>query len=127
VGRERDFEVRGEPRAARKGATPRVHFPRRRACGGCGDMCPMSPSKRYLDWDLPDPAGLGVEEVRPIRNEIGRRVAALLVEMDGARAVRRRGAWRILRGDGVNAGCSCGLVPGGVAGRAVRASVPGSH
>jgi arsenate reductase (thioredoxin) len=49
---------------------------------GCGDACPVFPGKRYLDWDLPDPAGLAVEQVRPIRDEIGVRVRALLGEMD---------------------------------------------
>lgn len=48
---------------------------------GCGDACPVYPSKRYLDWDLPDPAGLSLNEVRPIRDEIQRRVAALLVDI----------------------------------------------
>jgi len=45
---------------------------------GCGDACPLFPGKRYEDWELTDPAGKGVEDVRPIRDEIGRRVAALL-------------------------------------------------
>jgi arsenate reductase (thioredoxin) len=49
---------------------------------GCGDACPVYPGKRYLDWDLPDPAGLAVEPVRPIRDDIGRRVQALLAELD---------------------------------------------
>jgi len=48
---------------------------------GCGDACPVFPGKRYLDWDLPDPAGRPVEEVRPIRDEIDRRVPALLAEL----------------------------------------------
>ena len=48
---------------------------------GCGDACPLFPGKRYLDWDLPDPAGKGVDAVRPIRDEIGRRVEALLGEL----------------------------------------------
>ena len=48
---------------------------------GCGDACPVYPGKRYLDWDLPDPAGKPVEEVRPIRDEIDRRVRALLQEL----------------------------------------------
>jgi protein-tyrosine-phosphatase len=48
---------------------------------GCGDACPVYPGKRYLDWDLPDPAGLAVEEVRPIRDEIRRRVADLLADV----------------------------------------------
>jgi arsenate reductase len=45
---------------------------------GCGDACPVFPGKRYLDWDLRDPSSLPVEEVRPIRDEIDRRVSTLL-------------------------------------------------
>jgi arsenate reductase (thioredoxin) len=52
---------------------------------GCGDACPAYPGKRYLDWDLPDPAGLTLAEVRPIRDEIQRRVADLLSELEAAR------------------------------------------
>ena len=48
---------------------------------GCGDTCPVFPAKRYLDWDLPDPAGLTVERVRPIRDDISRRVKQLLAEL----------------------------------------------
>lgn len=48
---------------------------------GCGDACPFYPGKRYLDWQLTDPAGLGVDEVRPIRDEIDRRVRELLAEL----------------------------------------------
>lgn len=48
---------------------------------GCGDACPIYPGKRYLDWDLPDPAGLGLAAVRPIRDEIDRRVQQLLAEL----------------------------------------------
>ena len=48
---------------------------------GCGDACPVYPGKRYLDWQLDDPAGRSVEEVRPIRDEIERRVKALLAEL----------------------------------------------
>ncbi|MGW3912105.1 arsenate reductase ArsC [Streptomyces sp. NPDC005070] len=48
---------------------------------GCGDTCPVYPGKRYLDWQLPDPAGQGVEAVRPIRDEIEKRVRALLDEI----------------------------------------------
>ena len=48
---------------------------------GCGDTCPVYPGQRYLDWDLPDPAGLPLEEVRPIRDEIARRVRQLLDEL----------------------------------------------
>jgi protein-tyrosine-phosphatase len=45
---------------------------------GCGDACPLSPGKRYEDWELDDPAGQGVEAVRPIRDEIADRVRVLL-------------------------------------------------
>ncbi|HEV8420348.1 MAG TPA: arsenate reductase ArsC [Actinomycetota bacterium] len=45
---------------------------------GCGDTCPIYPGKRYLDWDLPDPAGRSSEEVRSIRDEIDGRVRELL-------------------------------------------------
>jgi arsenate reductase len=48
---------------------------------GCGDACPIFPGKRYLDWALEDPAGRGVEAVRPIRDEIEARVRRLLGEL----------------------------------------------
>lgn len=48
---------------------------------GCGDACPIYPGKRYLDWDLEDPAGKSVDEIRPIRDEIERRVKGLLAEL----------------------------------------------
>jgi arsenate reductase (thioredoxin) len=48
---------------------------------GCGDTCPFYPGKRYLDWELRDPAGLPVDEVRPIIDDIDRRVRALLGEL----------------------------------------------
>ncbi len=48
---------------------------------GCGDACPVYPGKRYLDWELTDPAGLPVEQVRPIVDDIDRRVQALLTEL----------------------------------------------
>jgi protein-tyrosine-phosphatase len=51
---------------------------------GCGDACPIYPGKRYLDWQLDDPAGKPLEEVRPIRDEIDRRVQLLLSELFGA-------------------------------------------
>ncbi|GDY33537.1 hypothetical protein GTS_51700 [Gandjariella thermophila] len=47
---------------------------------GCGDACPIYPGKRYLNWELDDPAGKTMEQVRPIRDEIDRRVTALLAE-----------------------------------------------
>jgi arsenate reductase (thioredoxin) len=49
---------------------------------GCGDACPVYPGKRYFDWDLPDPAGLDLAAVRPIRDEIRGRVRALLNELE---------------------------------------------
>ena len=48
---------------------------------GCGDACPIYPGKRYLDWDLPDPAGRPLDEVRPIRDEIDHRTQTLLTEL----------------------------------------------
>lgn len=49
---------------------------------GCGDECPHVPGVRYVDWDLPDPKGRPVDEVRPIRDEIAARVAVLVAELD---------------------------------------------
>jgi protein-tyrosine-phosphatase len=52
---------------------------------GCSDACPVYPGKRYVDWELPDPAGLPIDEVRLIRDEIERRVTTLAGELlDGA-------------------------------------------
>lgn len=51
---------------------------------GCDDACPVFPGKRYLDWELPDPAGRPVEEVRAIRDEIDRRVRGMLAELVAA-------------------------------------------
>jgi arsenate reductase len=49
---------------------------------GCGDECPYVPGKRYIDWELTDPAGQPLEVVRGVRDEIGRRVAVLVAELD---------------------------------------------
>ena len=49
---------------------------------GCGDACPFIPGKRYLDWDLPDPKGRPVEEVRATRDEIARRIDELVAGLD---------------------------------------------
>lgn len=49
---------------------------------GCGDACPYIPGKRYIDWELPDPAGLPVDEVRALREDIARRVRGLVDELD---------------------------------------------
>ncbi len=51
---------------------------------GCGDACPVFPGKRYLDWDLTDPAGRTSEQIRPIRDDIDARVRDLLAELTGA-------------------------------------------
>jgi arsenate reductase len=48
---------------------------------GCGDECPIIPGKRYIDWDLPDPAGRSLDQVRAIRDDIDRRVQALVREL----------------------------------------------
>jgi arsenate reductase (thioredoxin) len=48
---------------------------------GCGDVCPIFPGKRYEDWDLTDPSGLSIDQVRPIRDEIKTRVETLLAQL----------------------------------------------
>jgi protein-tyrosine-phosphatase len=53
---------------------------------GCGDACPYIPGKRYVDWELPDPTGRPLEEVRATRDDIGRRVEELVTELDGVTA-----------------------------------------
>jgi arsenate reductase (thioredoxin) len=50
---------------------------------GCGDECPVYPGKRYVDWELPDPAGKDVDEVRAIRDDIALRVERLILELVG--------------------------------------------
>ena len=57
---------------------------------GCGDECPYIPGKRYIDWDLPDPKGLPLEEVRAIRDDIADRTAELVATLDRADAVSAR-------------------------------------
>jgi protein-tyrosine-phosphatase len=52
---------------------------------GCGDACPIYPGKRYEDWEIPDPAGKTLEEVREIREEIDHRVRTLLAELTSPR------------------------------------------
>ena len=51
---------------------------------GCGDACPIFPGKRYEDWELDDPAGQGIEAVRPIRDDIRRRIETLIAELTPA-------------------------------------------
>lgn len=48
---------------------------------GCGDACPVLPGKRYLDWELEDPAGKPIDQIRPIRDDIAERVRGLLAEL----------------------------------------------
>lgn len=52
---------------------------------GCGDTCPFIPGKRYIDWDLPDPKGQDLDSVRATRDDIERRVQALIAELDTSR------------------------------------------
>ena len=56
---------------------------------GCGDACPVFPGKRYLDWELTDPAGRPADEVRAVRDDIDARVQALLAELTNARSAHR--------------------------------------
>ena len=49
---------------------------------GCGDQCPYIPGKRYIDWELPDPAGQSIDRVREIRDEIDRRVRGLIIDLE---------------------------------------------
>jgi arsenate reductase len=51
---------------------------------GCGDACPYIPGKRYVDWEVPDPQGMSLDEVRTVRDEIARRVKALVEELEPA-------------------------------------------
>jgi len=53
---------------------------------GCGDACPVYPGKKYLDWELTDPAGKSIEEVRPIVDDIDRRVQSVLADLVGTAA-----------------------------------------
>ncbi len=53
---------------------------------GCGDACPVIPGKRYVDWDLPDPKGRPLTEIRATREEIARRAASLIAELDRTEA-----------------------------------------
>jgi arsenate reductase len=57
---------------------------------GCGDACPYIPGKRYIDWNLPDPKGRPIEDVRRLRDDIQRRVVQLAYELDEAASGSRR-------------------------------------
>lgn len=54
---------------------------------GCGDQCPYIPGKKYVEWELKDPNGLPLDEIRGIRDNIARRVSALLTDLDGTGTV----------------------------------------
>jgi arsenate reductase len=56
---------------------------------GCGDACPVIPGKRYIDWELPDPKDLPVDEVRAIRDDIATRVDALVTSLDESHLAKR--------------------------------------
>lgn len=76
---ERGIDITGEkPKALTDDVARRVDVI---VTMGCGDTCPVYPGKRYVDWELVDPAGRPVDEVRPIRDEIERRVDALIAEL----------------------------------------------
>jgi arsenate reductase (thioredoxin) len=80
VMRERDIDLAGEaPRGLDRSDLEWADLV---VTMGCGDECPVIPGKRYADWDLADPAGLPLEEVRAVRDEIERRISALLADLD---------------------------------------------
>lgn len=56
---------------------------------GCGDVCPIFPGKKYLDWELKDPAGQGIASIRPIRDEIKQLVWSLIEEIEGEKKVKK--------------------------------------
>lgn len=56
---------------------------------GCGDVCPIFPGKKYLDWELKDPAGQGIASIRPIRHEIKQLVWSLIEEIEGEKKVKK--------------------------------------
>jgi arsenate reductase (thioredoxin) len=81
VMREHGLELEGRtPRPLDRASAERADFV---VTMGCGDECPYIPGKRYLDWDLSDPQGQSLDKVRAIRDEIDRRVRALIAELDG--------------------------------------------
>ncbi len=81
VMRELGIDLAGrKPRALTRGLAEEADIV---VTMGCGDECPYIPGKRYLDWDLEDPTGRPVDEVRATCDEIERRVSALVAELDG--------------------------------------------
>jgi arsenate reductase len=82
VMREVDIDVAGrKPRLLTPGLVEQADVV---VTMGCGDQCPFIPGKRYLDWDMPDPTGRPIDEVRAIRDEIANRVGQLLAELNRA-------------------------------------------
>ena len=82
---EVDARARNRPRRPRAAAADAASWPSEAdvvVTMGCGDECPYIPGKRYLDWDLADPKGRPLEEVRATRDEIARRVSELVAELD---------------------------------------------
>jgi arsenate reductase len=77
----RELEVDLEGRVPRRLERADVEWADLVVTMGCGDACPVIPGKRYVDWELDDPAGRSPDEVRAIRDEIGRRVSDLLPEL----------------------------------------------
>jgi protein-tyrosine-phosphatase len=81
--------MRSRPRPAQHGSYPKpltdeiVRTSDVVVTMGCGDACPIYPGKRYLDWELDDPAGKSLEQVRPIRDAIDQRVRTLFTELRG--------------------------------------------
>ena len=71
---------------------------------GCGDACPIFPGKRYLDWELTDPAGKTAEQIRPIRDDIDQRVQDLLAEIAPTSAADARVGRLVAPGDGSTGG-----------------------
>ncbi len=64
---------------------------------GCGDTCPYIPGKRYIDWELPDPKGRPLEEVRATRENIAQRVGKLVAELDARPSSRITSPWKAVR------------------------------
>jgi arsenate reductase len=78
----RELDINLADRVPRKLSYEDAHWANVVVTMGCGDECPLIPGRRYLDWDLEDPKGRPIEEVRATRDEIAGRVGELLAELD---------------------------------------------
>jgi arsenate reductase len=78
----RELDINLADRVPRKLSDEDAHWANVVVTMGCGDECPLIPGRRYLDWDLEDPKGRPIEEVRATRDEIAGRVGELLAELD---------------------------------------------